>query len=54
MRRIARGLARLTSFRIGLATGLAFALLHLWECEAGARVLARAIPAGRVFRMEHK
>jgi len=31
MRRIVRWLKRLTAFRIGLATGLLFALLHLWE-----------------------
>src|SRR5713101_3516391 len=31
MRRIVRWLKRLTAFRIGLATGLCFALLHLWE-----------------------
>src|SRR5712664_3717406 len=31
MRRIVRWLKRLTAFRIGLATGLVFALLHLWE-----------------------
>src|SRR3989442_12946055 len=31
MRRIARWVKRLTAFRIGLATGLLFALLHLWE-----------------------
>src|SRR5438128_12051449 len=31
MRRIARWVKRLTAFRIGLATGLVFALLHLWE-----------------------
>src|SRR2546430_5034860 len=31
MRRIVRGVKRLAAFRIGLATGLVFALLHLWE-----------------------
>src|SRR5207245_11224650 len=31
MRRIARWVKRLTAFRIGLVTGLVFALLHLWE-----------------------
>ena len=31
MQRILRWLKRLSAFRIGLATGLAFALLHLWE-----------------------
>src|SRR5437763_628371 len=31
MRRIARWVKRLTAFRIGLATGFVFALLHLWE-----------------------
>ena len=31
MHRIVRWLKRLSAFRIGLATGLAFALLHLWE-----------------------
>src|SRR5438105_14771475 len=31
MRRMVRWVKRLTAFRIGLATGLVFALLHLWE-----------------------
>src|SRR2546429_7546886 len=31
MRRMVRWVKRLTAFRIGLATGLLFALLHLWE-----------------------
>ena len=31
MRRMVRWVKRLTAFRIGLATGFVFALLHLWE-----------------------